>query len=161
MMHNDLFKQIKERGPDGLQERLNYLMRELRQPFYHDVDSVMNNPGWPDVCTPVLVAPDRAVLYFPELKMATGRVSAEQQAWLDVLALCQEVKPFVLRPDGYDGFRSILYESFELRMAAGFTDPVTKLYDVMREKKTERRVKAKAKRTGQVPMRFRGKGRTR
>lgn len=42
---------------------------------------IQGDPGWPDL---VLAHPQHGII-FAELKAARGRVTAEQQAWLDVL----------------------------------------------------------------------------
>ena len=50
---------------------------------YHTHDSRRSAPGFPDFC---LVYPRTGKLIFWELKAATGRVSAEQQPWIDALS---------------------------------------------------------------------------
>jgi hypothetical protein len=50
---------------------------------YHTFDSRRSDRGFPDL---VLCRPPR--LIFAELKTNTGRVTGDQQAWLDDLAAC-------------------------------------------------------------------------
>lgn len=59
--------------------------------------------GWPDL---TLLRPPRIV--FAELKSATGRVSAEQQAVLDLLDGCPGVETYVWRPDDWDDVVAVL-----------------------------------------------------
>lgn len=47
---------------------------------YHSYDSRRSPSGWPDL---VIVFPGRSM--FRELKTATGRVTKDQQWWLDIL----------------------------------------------------------------------------
>lgn len=61
---------------------------------YHTHDSRRSNPGFPDL---VLVRRGRMV--FAELKSRKGRVSAEQQAWLDDLRACPNAEVFLWRPE--------------------------------------------------------------
>lgn len=61
---------------------------------YHVHDSRRSNPGFPDL---VLVRRGRMV--FAELKTRKGRVSREQQAWLDDLRACPTAEVFLWRPD--------------------------------------------------------------
>jgi hypothetical protein len=49
--------------------------------------------GWPDL---VLVRGERMIV--AELKTQKGKLSAEQQGWLDALALVEGVQVFVWRP---------------------------------------------------------------
>lgn len=49
---------------------------------YHTHDSRRSASGFPDL---VIVFPRSGGLLFVELKSATGRVSADQQRWLDAL----------------------------------------------------------------------------
>jgi hypothetical protein len=67
------------------EEDLLQAVRELAHGLgwitYHTRMSKRSDPGWPDL---VLVRGDRIV--YRELKSATGKVSEEQQVWLDALA---------------------------------------------------------------------------
>lgn len=64
--------------------------------------SVHSPAGWPDL---ILCRPP--VLLAFELKSAKGRVTAEQQRWLDDLTACG-VPAFVLRPADWDQIVSLL-----------------------------------------------------
>lgn len=50
--------------------------------YFHDHDSRRNKRGFPDL---VLAHPRTGQLLFVELKKADGRVSVDQQRWLDAL----------------------------------------------------------------------------
>lgn len=60
---------------------------------YHTHDSRRSNPGFPD-----LVMVRRGRMIFAELKTRTGRVSAEQEQWLDELRQCPNAEVYLLRP---------------------------------------------------------------
>lgn len=64
-----------------------------RWTWYHTRDSRQSRPGWPDL---VLVRDGQ--LLFAELKTDTGRVTRDQQLWLDKLAACPGVTAHVWRP---------------------------------------------------------------
>jgi hypothetical protein len=59
----------------GAAQRLNWLV-------YHTHDSRRSQPGFPDL---VLVHVTRKVTLFRELKTMRGKVTTEQQQWLDAL----------------------------------------------------------------------------
>jgi hypothetical protein len=59
------------------------MCRQLGLGFIHHRRSEMANPGWPDL---VIKAPaGRAGVMFRELKKQRGRVTPDQQEWLDAL----------------------------------------------------------------------------
>lgn len=65
---------------------------------YHTYDSRRSQPGFPDL---ILVRRDRAIAV--ELKSGRGKVTAEQQTWLDALASAG-IPTAVWRPaDWFDG----------------------------------------------------------
>jgi hypothetical protein len=64
---------------------------------YHTYDSRRSNPGFPDL---VLVRPP--VLIAAELKTERGRVSPIQQAWLNELAQCHQIRTYLWRPADRD-----------------------------------------------------------
>lgn len=64
--------------------------------YYHTYDSRRSTPGFPD-----LVLARAPELVIAELKTLRGRVSREQQQWLDKLAACG-VEVHVWRPDQLD-----------------------------------------------------------
>lgn len=110
-----------------LQARLEHLMRELRQPYFHDNFSRQNNAGLPDLIVPV-----PPVLYVPELKATAGRVTPVQSLWLMVLGACHEVRPLIVRPADYETFRDeILVPSWQARHEAGWDDDVSRLHDAI------------------------------
>jgi hypothetical protein len=76
-----------------LLEQVRTLARATRWMTFHPHDSRRSEPGWPDLA---LVRPPRLV--FAELKRERGRVSRDQQAWLDALAAVTQVDVYVWRP---------------------------------------------------------------
>jgi hypothetical protein len=70
----------ENRGPDSLDAHVRRLCDGLGLLRYHTHDSRRSPSGFPDL---VCVGP-RGVLY-RELKRQRGKVSAEQQQWLDAL----------------------------------------------------------------------------
>jgi hypothetical protein len=66
---------------DHLQQRITMLCDYLHLKWHHETDSRKSKKGWPDL---VIAGPDRVI--FVELKSEKGRVTAEQQDWLDTLA---------------------------------------------------------------------------
>lgn len=68
---------------------------------YHTHDSRRSEPGWPDLA----LVRDRLVL--AELKTDTGRVSDDQQQWLDLLAGAG-VEVYLWRPRDYDDVLRVL-----------------------------------------------------
>jgi hypothetical protein len=64
---------------------------------YHTYDSRRSHPGFPDL---ILVRPP--VLIAAELKTERGRVTPIQQAWLDDLDDCTEIRTHVWRPADRD-----------------------------------------------------------
>ena len=67
---------------------------------YHTHDSRLSEPGFPDL---TLVYPRTGKLTFWELKSATGRVSSEQNEWLDALrAVTEPPLVEVIRPADLD-----------------------------------------------------------
>ena len=62
---------------------------------YHTFDSRRSQPGFPD-----LILVRDGVMMAWELKSGSGRVTPEQQAWVDALALIPGVTACVIRPGG-------------------------------------------------------------
>jgi hypothetical protein len=56
----------------------------LKYKAYHTFDSRRSEPGFPD-----LVICGHSRLFFFETKSATGRVTPDQQGWLDALSLVE------------------------------------------------------------------------
>lgn len=61
---------------------------------YHTRDSRRSDNGFLDL---VLVKPSTGEIIYAELKAERGKVSDEQQAWIDALAACGQ-RVFVWRP---------------------------------------------------------------
>lgn len=68
---------------------------------YHTHDSRRSNPGFPDL---VLVNAARGCVLFVELKAQQGRVSAEQEQWINGLRAAGQFAE-VWRPSDYVGGR--------------------------------------------------------
>ncbi len=69
---------------------------------YHPFDSRRSTPGYPDL---TLARPPR--ICYVELKTDKGRITAEQQKWLDALAKCS-VEVYVWRPSMWDEIERVL-----------------------------------------------------
>lgn len=63
------------------QKRITDLCDWLHLKWHHETDSRKSKKGWPDL---VIAGPSHVI--FVELKTETGKVSAEQREWLDILA---------------------------------------------------------------------------
>jgi VRR-NUC domain len=79
------------------------LARIFRWRAYHPQLSKWSERGWPDVA---LVRPPRVVL--AELKSERGKVTPQQQEWLDDLSRCPGVESFVWRPADFEAIVEIL-----------------------------------------------------
>lgn len=77
----------------ALQQRIIDTATALKWRSFHVFDSRRSEPGWPDL---VLLRPPR--LLFVELKSEKGRLTPEQQRWLDLLAQVPGVETAVWRP---------------------------------------------------------------
>jgi hypothetical protein len=70
---------------------------------YHPALSKWSERGWPDVA---LVRPPRFIL--AELKSDKGKVTPQQQEWLDDLARCPGVEVWLWRPSDFEQIVEIL-----------------------------------------------------
>lgn len=68
---------------------------------YHTHDSRRSEPGWPDLA----LVRDRLVM--AELKTDTGRISPDQQRWLDLLDRAG-IETYVWRPRDIDDVLAVL-----------------------------------------------------
>lgn len=68
---------------------------------YHTHDSRRSEPGWPDLA----LVRDRLVM--AELKTDTGRISPDQQRWLDLLGGAG-IETYVWRPRDIDEVLAVL-----------------------------------------------------
>lgn len=75
--------------------------RSLDWTVYHTHDSRRSNPGWPDLA----LVRDRLVI--AELKTDTGKLSADQERWLDLLTNAG-VETYVWRPRDLDDVLAVL-----------------------------------------------------
>lgn len=65
--------------------------------------ALQGDAGWPDL---VLCRPPRLII--AELKTERGRVTPEQDTWLQALALVPDVHVFVFRPHDWPAIEAIL-----------------------------------------------------
>lgn len=79
------------------QQRVIDLARLRGWLWFHPYNSRRSTPGWPD-----LVLLRDARLIFAELKTETGRVTREQQRWLDALGHVPFVEVELWRPRDWD-----------------------------------------------------------
>jgi hypothetical protein len=70
--------------------------------WYHQPDSRMSNKGWPDL---VIGGPRKAI--FVELKTEKGRVTREQQDWINTLKH-SGATVFVWRPSDWPEVQRVL-----------------------------------------------------
>lgn len=70
---------------------------------YHPFLSIHSPRGWPDL---VLCRPPRLVL--AELKSEKGKVSPDQERWLEMLGACDGVEAFLWRPSDFDRIVEVL-----------------------------------------------------
>ena len=84
------------------QSKVIALAKSLGYKVYHTADSRGSEPGFPD-----LVLAGKYVL-FVELKTDKGRLSKEQEKWLDVLSLAEGVYASVWRPKDWTEIQKIL-----------------------------------------------------
>ena len=75
----------------------------MRWRAYHPALSKWSERGWPDVA---LVRPPRFIL--AELKSDKGKVTPQQQEWLDDLARCPGVEVWLWRPSDFEQIVEIL-----------------------------------------------------
>lgn len=79
----------------GVADRFGWLI-------FHDYDARRNRAGFPDI---VLAKPPRLLVL--ECKRQDGRVTPEQQRWIDALTACG-VDARIVRPVDYDDLLEIL-----------------------------------------------------
>lgn len=72
--------------------------------WHHETDSRKSKKGWPDL---VIAGPKQVI--FVELKKENGKVTKEQQEWLDALEKAG-ARVFVWRPSDFNEARRILRE---------------------------------------------------
>lgn len=70
---------------------------------YHPWLSIHSARGWPDLA---LCRPPRLIL--AELKTATGKLTAAQTRWLDLLGACPGVEVHVWRPADIEAVAGVL-----------------------------------------------------
>jgi hypothetical protein len=87
----------------GFLQAVRQLARLYNWREYHTYDARHSSKGFPDLC---LCRPPR--LIFAELKSARGRVTPEQDAWLQDLARVPGVAVFIWRPSDWPAIDAIL-----------------------------------------------------
>lgn len=86
----------------AFQKRITDLCDWLGLRWHHEVDSRKSKSGFPDL---VIVAPARVI--FAELKTEKGRLTAEQEAWVQSLNRAG-VLAFVWRPQDWESIKNLL-----------------------------------------------------
>lgn len=76
--------------------------------YYHTYRSKRSPAGFPDC---VLVKPPRTI--FAELKSDEGKVSPEQQEWLEKLGACPQNEVYLWRPDDLQEIATVLAPQLE------------------------------------------------
>jgi len=95
---------MKQRIP-GMTERLfqgrvQQALRVAGFESYHTYDSRRSTKGFPDL---IALHPGKKRILAIEVKTETGKVTLEQNAWLDMFSLCG-VETWLLRPGMFDEF---------------------------------------------------------
>jgi len=90
----------RQMSEDDLFEAIRELAVLLGWRLYHTYDSRKSVAGFPDL---VLVNRMQRRVLFVELKGPRGRVTAEQQAWIDALVACGEEAGVWWPQDWHDG----------------------------------------------------------
>lgn len=86
------------------QKQVEGLAKTLGYRHYHPYFSMRSAPGYPDL---TLISPSQKRVIWIELKTEKGKVTNNQQEWLDCLAEAgQEV--YVFRPSDFDRIVEIL-----------------------------------------------------
>lgn len=88
---------------DDWQSRVVAYAKLLQLLVWHDNDSRRNDPGFPDW---VLVGPGGVV--FAELKKHTGKVSLEQQRWINAINQARNGEAYVWRPIDWPEVQQVL-----------------------------------------------------
>ena len=70
---------------------------------FHPWLSIHSQRGWPDLA---LCRPPRLVL--AELKSQSGKVTPDQQSWLEQLGACSGIEVFLWRPADFDTIAKVL-----------------------------------------------------
>lgn len=95
-----LHAEVSERGFQG---EVMDAAQLLHWRTFHVYDSRRSTAGFPDI---VATRGDRLV--FAELKTMRGRVSRDQQDWLDALTQVRTVSAHLWRPDSWDAIEAVL-----------------------------------------------------
>jgi hypothetical protein len=72
--------------------------------FYHVYDSRRSEPGFPDV---LLAKPGRKLI-LAELKMEDGKLTAGQEAWLELLRLVPGIEVYLWTPKMWESIVKVL-----------------------------------------------------
>lgn len=86
---------MKERGRGGLQERVRLLCKRLGVLHYHTFDSRKSTPGFPDS---IILPGLRGPVIVAELKTEKGKVTEDQERWLEAFRQVPGVEVYVWRP---------------------------------------------------------------
>jgi hypothetical protein len=94
----------RERPESKFQSQVLDLATRLGYVHYHTFNARRSDPGWPDL---VLAHRDKARVLFIECKQDGKEPTAEQFAWLDLLAWCDE-EVYIFHPKDWDEIAQIL-----------------------------------------------------
>lgn len=78
-------------------QQVMHLLKAMGWKAYHTWRSVHSVKGFPDICA---VKGER--LLFAELKTEKGRVTPEQEEWLELLAVPQSNEVYLWRPSDWE-----------------------------------------------------------
>lgn len=84
------------------QKKITDLCDWLHLKWHHETDSRKSKRGWPDL----VIAGDNGVI-FTELKRENGKVSPEQQEWIDQLRVAGATV-YVWRPSDWDEVERVI-----------------------------------------------------
>ena len=92
----------------SLQSKVVELARLYNWAVYHTWNSRNSAKGFPDLCLARPLVDGTAQLMFMELKTETGKVSAEQTFWIELLNAVPGVSAAVFRPSNWDRIEKLL-----------------------------------------------------
>jgi hypothetical protein len=95
------------------QKKITQLCDFLRLTWHHETDSRRSKKGFPDL---VIAGPNGVI--FAELKTDTGRVTPEQNRWIEALRLGGAIAQ-VWRPRNWEAIEAILFDIAGRRLPSG------------------------------------------
>ncbi len=87
-------------------------VRQLAKMFgwmtYHPFLSKWSERGWPDLALLKEYPDGRARLILAELKSPSGKLTVEQEKWIEALSKVEGIEVYVWRPDDFENVVEIL-----------------------------------------------------